>query len=115
MRAVWEVLETETRAPLNSITLWVIGEVGSKTYPLIEPVISGFGGVGFILQPVAKIKSKHIAKNITGDGPLASFLNLSVLGLVDKTSTDFIFFNFLINNNNDKNLLFSCLVSRFAG
>jgi hypothetical protein len=69
--------------------LRVIGEMRSKTFPSIEPVISGVGGVGFILQPVAKIKSKHIAKNIPGDGSLAGFT----------------FFSFLINNNNDKNLL----------
>ena len=107
MRAVWEVLETETRAPLNSTIPWVIGEVGSKTYPFIEPEI--FGAGGFILQPVAKIKSKHTTKNIPGDGPLAGFLNLSG----DGSATSFTFFNFLINNNNDKNL--PLLVNQLAG
>ena len=80
---------------------WVIGEVGSKTDPSIDPVISGVGGVGFKLQPAAKIKNKHIAKNMTGDGPLAGFLNLSG----DGPTTSFTFSKFLINNNNDKNLL----------
>ena len=70
---------------------WVIGEVGSKTDPSIDPVISGVGGVGFILHPAAKIKNKHRAKNMTGDGP----------------TTSFTFLKFLINNNNDKNLLIS--------
>lgn len=44
---------------------------------------------------------------MTGDGPLAGFLNLSVSGSGDSPATGFTFFNFLINDNNDKNLLIS--------
>jgi hypothetical protein len=93
VRAVLEEPVILIRAPSKGRVLIT---VSSWIYPSTEPLDKGANK-----QPFSSRREKDSKNNkkMTGDGPLSFF----------------IFLKFLINNNNDKSLLISCLVNQFTG